>query len=90
MLIYWVKTQILLKNTDDLLLVTRKEVGLEVNAVKTMLMLSCQQTVEQYHNMKITNRYSGNVVKFRYFRTMQTNQNCIYEEIKSRLNLGNA
>jgi hypothetical protein len=40
--------------------------------------------------MKIGNRWFENVVQFRYMGTTITNENMIQEEIKSRLNSGNA
>jgi hypothetical protein len=41
-------------------------------------------------SIKIVNRSSESVAKFRYLGTTLTDQNCIHEEIKSRLNSGNA
>jgi hypothetical protein len=49
-------------------------------------------TAGQNHDIKIANRYSyfENVAQFRYLGTTVTNQNLIHEEIKRRLNPGNA
>jgi hypothetical protein len=77
-------------NTKSLLDAS-KEVGLEVNPEKTKYMLvpRCQKA-GQRHSIKIGNRSFESVAKFRYLGTTLTDQNCIYEEINSRLNLGNA
>jgi hypothetical protein len=40
--------------------------------------------------MKVANRAFENVAKFRYFGMIVANQNSVHEEIKRRLNLGNA
>jgi ribosomal protein S2 len=78
------------KNTEALLDAT-KEVGLEVNPEKTKYMLiSRNQKTGQKHSIKIANRSFEYVTKFRYLGTTLTDQNCIHEEIKSRLNSGNA
>jgi hypothetical protein len=78
------------KNTKALLY-TSKEVGLEVNPEKTkyMLVSRCQKA-GQRQSIKIGNRYVESVAKFKYLGTTLTEQNCIHEEIKSRLNSGNA
>jgi hypothetical protein len=44
----------------------------------------------QNHDIKIADRCFENVVQFRYLGTTVTNQNLIQEEIKRRLNSGNA
>jgi hypothetical protein len=68
-----------------------KEVGLEVNTRKGEYMLVFHhQNAGQNHNIKIASRSFVNVAKFRYLGMIATNQNLIQEEIKRRLNLGNA
>jgi hypothetical protein len=68
-----------------------KEVGLELNVEKTKYMLlSRHQNVDRNWDIKITNRSFGNVSQFKYLGTTVTNINSIQEEIKSRLNSGNA
>jgi hypothetical protein len=67
-----------------------KEVGLEVNSEKTKYMLMSRKKAGQKHGIKIANRSFEGVAKFKYLGTTLTDQNCIWEEIKSRLNSGNA
>jgi hypothetical protein len=45
---------------------------------------------EQYQNRRSANESFENVVKFKYLGTTLINQNDIHDEIKSRLNSGNA
>jgi hypothetical protein len=52
--------------------------------------MSRNQKVGQKHSIKIANRSFEEVAKFKYPGTAVTDQNCKYEEIKSRLNSGNA
>jgi hypothetical protein len=78
------------KNTESILDAS-KEVGLEVNPEKTKYMLASRcQKAGQRQSIKIVNRSFEGVAKFKYLRTTLTDQNCIQEEIKSKLNLGNA
>ena len=73
------------KNTDALL-VSRKEIGLEVNADKTKCMvMSRVQNAGHSHNINIVNSSFERVEGFRYLGTTLTNPNSIQEEIKSRL-----
>jgi hypothetical protein len=68
-----------------------KETGLEVNVEKTKYMLvSHDQSAGQNWNMKIRNRSFEKVSQLKYLGTTVTNQNLIQEEIKRRLNSGNA
>jgi hypothetical protein len=48
------------------------------------------QKAGQRQSIKIGNRSFGSVAKLKYLGTRLTDQNCIHEEIKSRLNSGNA
>jgi hypothetical protein len=78
------------KNTKALLDAS-KEVGLEVNPDKTKYMLvSRYQKVGQRQSINIGNRAFESVAKFKFVGTTLTDQNCIHEKIKSRLNSGNA
>jgi hypothetical protein len=68
-----------------------KEVGLEINIKKTKYMLlSRHQNIGRNRDIKIANRSFENVSHFKYLGTTVTNQNLIQEEIKRRLNTGNA
>jgi hypothetical protein len=52
--------------------------------------MSRGQKIGQKHSIKIGNRYFEEVTEFKYLETTLTDQNCMHEEIKSRLNSGNA
>jgi hypothetical protein len=78
------------RNTKALLDAS-KEIGLEVNLEKTKYMLASRcQKAGQRQSIKIGNSSFESVAKFKYLGTKLTDQNCIHEEIKIRLNLGNA
>jgi hypothetical protein len=78
------------KNTEALLYAS-KEIGLEANPEKSKYMLMpCSQKIGQKHSVKIANRSFEYVEKPKYLGTTLTDQNYMHEEIKSRLNLGNA
>jgi hypothetical protein len=77
------------RNTKALL-DSSKEVCLEVNPEKTEYMLVSRcQNAEQRQSIKMGNRSFDSVAKYKYLGTTLTDQNCIHEEIKSRLNSGN-
>jgi hypothetical protein len=54
------------------------------------MFMSHHQSTGQNLNIKIANKSFENMAKFGYLGTMLTNQNCIHEEIKRRLNSWNA
>jgi hypothetical protein len=54
------------------------------------MLLSHHQVAGKNHDTKIGDRCFENVAQFRYLGTRATNQNLIQEEIKRRLNSGNA
>jgi hypothetical protein len=54
------------------------------------MLVSRDQNAGQNREIKIGNRLFENVSQFRYLGTTVTNQNLIQEEIKRRLNSGNA
>jgi hypothetical protein len=82
-------TDTIKKNTEALLDAS-KEVGLEVNSDKSKYMLMSHQKAGQRHSIKIANRSFEDVAKFKYLVKTTIHQHCMYEEIKSRLNSGNA
>jgi sorting nexin-29 len=80
-----------IKKNTEALLDASKEVGLEVNSEKTKYMLmSRSETTGLKYSIKTVNRSFGDVAKFKYLGRTLTDQNCMHEEIKSRLNPGNA
>jgi hypothetical protein len=73
------------------LLEARRDVGLKINAQKTKYMIMSRHLNSgQNQNIRIANESFEKVTKFRYLGTTLTNQNDIHDEIKSRLNMGNA
>ena len=52
--------------------------------------MSSDQNVGRIYNINIDNSSSEKVEKFKYLGTIVTYQNSLQEEIKSRLNSGNA
>jgi hypothetical protein len=52
--------------------------------------MSRYQNARQKNSMKTENRSFESVAKFKYLGTTLTDQNCNHEEIKSKLNSGNA
>jgi sorting nexin-29 len=80
-----------IKENAEFLLETSRDVGLEINAEKTMYMIvSHNPNPGQNQNIRIANESFENVAKFTYLGTLLTNQNDIHDEIKNRFNLGNA
>jgi sorting nexin-29 len=67
------------------------DVGLEINGEKsTCVIMYRHRSSGENQNLRIANESFGNVAKFKYLGTTITNQNDIHDEIKSRLNSGNA
>jgi hypothetical protein len=54
------------------------------------MLLSHHQNAGQNHSIKIGNRCFKNVAHFKYLGAIITNENMIQEEMKRRLNSGNA
>jgi hypothetical protein len=78
------------KHTETLI-DANTEIGLEINGEKTKYMLvSHYQNAGQSRDIKIGSRSFENVPQFRYLGMTITHQNLIQEEIKRRLNSGNA
>jgi hypothetical protein len=68
-----------------------KEIGLKVNSEKTKHMfISRHQTAGQSNNISVANKSFEKVAEFKYLGATLTDQNYIYEEIRSRLNSGTA
>jgi hypothetical protein len=80
----------IIKKKTEALLEASKEVGLEVNPEKTRCtLMSRSQKTGQKYRIKIANRSFEDVAKFKHLGTLRV-QNYMHEEIKSRLNSGNA
>ncbi|KAJ4426386.1 hypothetical protein ANN_27200, partial [Periplaneta americana] len=82
--------QMIRENTRILLEVS-KEIGLEVNPEKTKYMIMSRDgNIVRNGNIKIGNLSFEEVEKFKYLGTTVTNINDTREEIKHRINMGNA
>jgi sorting nexin-29 len=80
-----------IKENTETLLEASRDVDLEINAQKTKYMImSRHPNTGQYLNIRIANELFEKVAKFKYLGATPTNQNDIHDEIKNRLNSGNA
>jgi hypothetical protein len=80
-----------IKENTERLLEASRDAGLEINAENTKYMIMCRHSNSgQNQNIRIANEWFQKVAKFRYLGKTLTNQNGIHDEIKSRLNSGNA
>jgi hypothetical protein len=80
-----------IKENTETLLEASRDVDLEINAENTKYMIiSRHQNSGQNQNIRIANESFENVATFKYLGMTLTNQNDIHDEIKSRLNSGNA
>jgi hypothetical protein len=78
------------ENTETFLEVSR-DVGIEINAEKTKyVIMSRHPNSGQNQNIRTANESFENVATFKYLGMTLTNQNDIHDEIKIRLNSGNA
>jgi hypothetical protein len=79
------------KEITEILLEASRDVSVEINAEKTKYMImSRHRNSGQNQNIRIANESFENVATFKYLGTTLANQNDIHDEIKSRLNPGNA
>jgi sorting nexin-29 len=79
------------KEYSEKFLKASTDIGLQINAEKTKYMvMSRHPNSGQNQNIRIVNESFEKMEKFKYLGTTLTDQNDIYDEIKSRLNSGNA
>jgi hypothetical protein len=70
---------------------TLLDIDLEINAENTKRMIMSRHLNSgQNQNIRIANEVFENAAKFKYLRATPSNQNDIRDEIKIRLNSGNA
>ncbi|KAJ4435353.1 hypothetical protein ANN_17966 [Periplaneta americana] len=80
-----------LRENTGILLEVNNEIGLKVNPEKTKYMImSRDENIVRNGNIKIGNLSFEEVEKFKYVGATVTNINDIREEIKHRINMGNA
>jgi hypothetical protein len=80
-----------IKENSETLLEASRDIVLEINAGKTKYMImSRHPNSGQNQNIRTAHESLENVAKFKYLETTLTNQNDIHDEIKSRLNSGDA
>jgi sorting nexin-29 len=80
-----------IKENSKTLLEASRDIGLEINVEKMKYMImSLHPNSGQNKNIRIANESFEKVAKFKYLGTILTTQNGIRDEIKNRLNSGNA
>jgi hypothetical protein len=80
-----------IKENTETLLEASRDVGLEIHAEKTKYMImSRHPNSGQNRNIRIADELFEKVAKLKYLGTTLTKQNDIHDEIKNRLNSGNA
>jgi hypothetical protein len=80
-----------IKENTETLIEASKDIGLEINAEKTKYMIMSRHSNSgQNQNIRRTNELFEKVEKFIYLGTTLTNQNDIHDEVKFKLNSGNA
>ncbi|KAJ4447543.1 hypothetical protein ANN_09550 [Periplaneta americana] len=80
-----------IREKAEILLEASKEIGLEVNPEKTKYMImSRDQNIVRNGTIKVGDLYFEEVEKFKYLEATVTNINDTREEIKRRINMGNA
>jgi hypothetical protein len=75
---------------SETLLEASRDIGLEINPEKTKYMITSHPNSGKNQNIRIANESFENGAKFKYLETTLTHQNDIRDEIKNRLNSGNA
>jgi hypothetical protein len=79
------------KENMETLLEASRDADQEIDAEKTKYMImSCHPDSGQIQDVRIANESFENVAKFKYLGMTLTNKNNIHDEIKSKLNSGNA
>jgi hypothetical protein len=87
----WGDSMNTIKENKETLLEANWDIGLEMNAEKSKyVIMSRHPNSGQNQNIRIAIKSSENVAEFKFLGTTLTNQNDIHDEIKSRLNSGNA
>jgi hypothetical protein len=79
-----------IKEYIESLIEASKYVGLEINAEKTKCMIIFRHPNSKNEKIRIATESFENVAKLKYLETTITNQDYNHDEIKSRLNSGNA
>ena len=80
-----------IKENAQIFVKSSKNIDLEVNSEKTKYMITSRyQNVIKNQNILNGNSSFENVEQFRYLGVTVTNSNDIREEIKGRINMGNA
>jgi hypothetical protein len=82
-----------IKGDTETILEASRDVSLEINAKKKKtkyMIMFCHLNSGQNQNIRMANELYENVAEFKYLGTTLTYQNDIHDEMKSRLNSGNA